>query len=169
MNPVQQMIKRQFPDIQSLQPTERIPVWDEDSFKWKYHFKFEKVMSPAAQTHHNGKFHWVASVKVDGQIYVFDSLSNGTLSPSLQIQLASLYGGDFSKITVRIPSIQQQTNGVDCGLFAISNLVQFCYGYYIGKDLLMFDEKSLRDHLVYCLEKDLLTPFPRVETKSKTE
>lgn len=64
-------------------------------------------------------------MKVDGQIYVFDSLSNGTLSPSLQIQLASLYGGDFNNIIVRIPSIQQQTNGVDCGLFAIANLVQF--------------------------------------------
>lgn len=58
MNPVQQMIKRQFPEIQSLQPTERIPVWDEDSFKWKYHFKFEKVMSPAAQSHHNGWHLW---------------------------------------------------------------------------------------------------------------
>lgn len=33
MNHVKQMIKRQFPDIQFLQTTERIPVWDEDSFK----------------------------------------------------------------------------------------------------------------------------------------
>lgn len=31
----------------------------------------------------------------------------------------------------------------------------------------MFNEKYLRDHLVYCLEKDILTYFPRVETKAK--
>ena len=124
-------------------------------------------MSPAAQIHHNGKFHWVASVKVEGQIYVFDSLFSGNLSPSLQIQLASLYGGDFNTITVRVPSIQQQNNSVDCGLFAIANIVQFCYGYYIGKDLIKFDVEFLREHLVHCLERQHMTPFPRIETKAK--
>lgn len=93
---------------------------------------FQKVVSPAAQIHPFGIFHWVASVKVDGPIYVFDNLSNRTLSPSLQIHLASLYCGDFNNITVRISSIQQQTNGVDCRLFVIANLAQFCYSDYIG-------------------------------------
>lgn len=63
--------------------------------------------------------------------------------------------------------IQQQTNGVDCGLFVLANLAQFCYSNYIGKDLLMFNEKYLRDNLVYCLKKDLFTPFPPIETKAK--
>lgn len=48
-------------------------------------------MSPAVQIHYNGKFHWVTSVKLDGQIYVLDSMSNGKITPSLQIQLYSLF------------------------------------------------------------------------------
>lgn len=70
-------------------------------------------------------------------------------------------------ITVRISSIQQQTNGVDCGLFVLANLAQFYYSNFVGKDLLMFNEKYLRDNLVYCLKKDLFTPFPPIETKAK--
>ena len=167
MNYVQMLLKKQFPDIKGFQPTEKTPVWDEEHSKWIYNFPLQKTMSPAAQIHHNGKFHWVASVKVEGQIYLFDSLFSGNLSPSLQIQLASLYGGDFNTITVRVPSIQQQNNSVDCGLFAIANIVQFCYGYYIGKDLIKFDVEFLREHLVHCLERQHMTPFPRIETKAK--
>lgn len=31
----------------------------------------------------------------------------------------------------------------------------------------MYNEKYLRDNLVYCLKKDLFTPFPPIETKAK--
>lgn len=31
----------------------------------------------------------------------------------------------------------------------------------------MYNEKYLRDNLVYCLKKDLFTPFPPFETKAK--
>ncbi|XP_078310197.1 uncharacterized protein LOC144618313 [Crassostrea virginica] len=167
INTAQKLLKRQFPDISGLQQSERTPVWDEKQNQWKYGIKFEKVNSPAVQIHHNGKFHWVTSIKLDGQIYVMDSLSNGKISPSLQIQLASMYGSDYHQLTVRIPQIQQQTNSVDCGLFAIANAVQFCFSLYQGSDLLKFDEPFLRHHLLHCLEKGAFSPFPRIETKAK--
>ena len=61
LNHIQRLysVKKQFPDIKGLQPTEKTPVWDEANSKWIYNFPFQKTMSPAAQIHHNGKFHWV--------------------------------------------------------------------------------------------------------------
>lgn len=159
--------KKQFPDIQELQATENTPVSYDNNNMGKYHFKFQRATSLAAQIYHNRKFHWVASAKVDCQIYVFDSLFNSSLSPSLQMQLASIYGGDFKQLTIRVPSIQQQTNNVDCGLFPSANLVQFCIGYYVGKQLIKFDEEYLGEHMVSCLENGRFTPFPRLETKAK--
>jgi polycystin 1L2 len=78
-----------------------------------------------------------------------------------------LYGGNSKCLTVRVPSIQKQTNGIDCGLFAVANAVHFCIGGYIGKRLIVYDTEYLRDYLLFCLDKGQVTPFPRVETKAK--
>lgn len=66
---------------------------------------------------HNGKFHWVTSVKLEGRIYILNSMSNGKQRPSLQIPLACLQGSDNILTTKYLPQIQQQTNSIDCGLF----------------------------------------------------
>ena len=49
---------------------------------------------------------------------------------SLKIQLAQIYGQGKSKITVKVPYIQQQNNGHDCGLFAIANMMEFATNRY---------------------------------------
>lgn len=89
---------------------------------------------------HNGKFHWVTSVKLEGRIYILNSMSNGKQRPSLQIPLACLQGSDNILTTKYLPQIQQQTNSIDCGLcITILNTVKFCYSYYMyqGIDLLL--------------------------------
>lgn len=92
-------------------------------------------MSHAAHIHHNGKFNWVTCLKLDGQIYVLDSISNGKLTSSLQIQLAYVYCFKYNLITVRLPKIQQQTNSIDCGLSGFANAI-FCYQW---SDLFVYD------------------------------
>ena len=126
MNEVQRILAAQYPDVNGLQQTEKTPVWDEAENKWKYARKFTNERSPSVQIHHTGNFHWVTSVKLDGEIYVLDSLSKGKLTASLQIQLASIYGSDYKKLHVKIPHIQQQTISVDCEIFANANAEQFC-------------------------------------------
>lgn len=84
--------------------------------------------------------------------------------PSLQIQLASIYGGDFKQLTIRVLSIQQHTNSVDCGLFAFALIVQFCIGNYVEKQLIKFDEDYLREHLVSRLQNG---PFSTSGEKAK--
>ncbi|KAK3108536.1 hypothetical protein FSP39_010086 [Pinctada imbricata] len=169
MDAVQCMLHRQFPDVNGMHSTSHAPVWMDDENRWRNEKPFPETMLPAAQVHHNGKNHWVTSVKSEtGQVYLFDSLSNGDLSPSLEIQLAALYGLGKTKFPVKLPAIQQQTNSHDCGLHAIANLVEFCFGRFIGKRNIMYNTQYLRDHLVYCLERQLIVPFPKIQTKVKT-
>ena len=80
MNAVQILLKQQFPTVNGLQHTEKVPVWDEKQKKWVYQMKFLRAMSPAAQIHHNGKFHWVASVILDGKSKLFISSRTFSLS-----------------------------------------------------------------------------------------
>ncbi|KAK3091056.1 hypothetical protein FSP39_016798 [Pinctada imbricata] len=152
-----------------MQPTTYAPVWCDKEHRWKNQIPFSAVVPPAAQIHHTGKHHWVASTNNYGQINILDSKSNGKLTPSLEIQLTSLYGnGDANKLfPIKIPSIQQQGNNHDCGFYAIANLTQYCYGGYVGKEEIKYNESYMRDHLVYCLERQMFTPFPRIQTKTK--
>ena len=54
------------------------------------------------------------------------------LNDSLQIQLAQIYGRGKSQITVKIPYVQQQNNGYDCGVFAIAKMMEFVADRYHG-------------------------------------
>ena len=64
-------------------------------------------------------------------------------------------------ISIKILDIQQQDNSIDCGLFAIANMVEFCTNKYIGNLNLQFNTKYLREHLIFCLEQGHFRPFPR--------
>jgi len=71
------------------------------------------------------------------------------------------------KIVVHVPDIQQQFPGtLDCGLFAIANLVEFCInGYPELKSQSRnwnFDVDMLRPHLISCIKNDKFESFPKV-------
>lgn len=48
------------------------------------------------------------------------------VSQSTQLQLGKMYGKGEKTLDVSILDVQQQTNGVDCGVFAFANLTEFC-------------------------------------------
>jgi Ulp1 family protease len=97
---------------------------------WTEQFgRFQRQDPPSVQIHHRGKSHWVTSLqdKKDGTVYVLDSYSNTfTLTPSLEIQLSAIYGQGKTNLLIK-PEVQQQTNGYNCGVYALANLVEFCY------------------------------------------
>ena len=43
--------------------------------------------------------------------------------------------------------VQQQVNGVDCGVFSIAFATEFCFNGYTGRGVLNFDRDQLRPHL----------------------
>lgn len=137
--------EKQFSNINELPSTEKKPHLSKTRRKVAGS-TYSNLPTLFLHIHHNGKFHWVTSVKLDRQIYMLDSMSNGKQRPSLQIQLAFLQGSDNILTTKYVPQIQQQTNSIDCGLFiTIVNTVKFCYSYYMyqGSDILVIGTCTL--------------------------
>ena len=169
INASQQLLKQQYQAIGGLNDTAFVPMISPETKKWVYVFPMPEVTEHSAlQIHHNNASHWVMSCRVGNNIFVCDSMlrkqTTNLLSQSLQIQLCSLYGAGLHKICVNIPSVQQQSNSSDCGLYAIAHAVNFCAAamernispFYLER----FEEKELRKHLINCLEKGIFTRFP---------
>ena len=163
---VQDILKKQFPDINGMQDTGYAPVLRNG--KWDYALRMKPTTASAAQIHHTGEDHWVVSVQeVSGnEVYILDSLIGITkqkdhLSASLEMQVSSSYGENRKILKTILPSIQQQTNGVDCGVFAIANLVEFCFNGFKGSEQLEFDIDYMRQHLVNCIANGRFSKFPK--------
>ena len=79
------------------------------------------------------------------------------LNDFLKIQLAQIYGKGKSKLTVKVPHIQQQKNGYDYGLFAIANVMEFatnrCKGLRECKLEFAFIQSKMREHLIQCFNQ----------------
>ena len=53
-------------------------------------------------------------------------------------------------MTVNVKTFQQQTNGVDCGVLAASNMFHILTGADIGRTKIQ--EDKMRDHLLQCIK-----------------
>ena len=95
----------------------------------------------------------------------FDRPTRNIMTPSLSIQLALLYGKNSDQdLEIILIETQKQTNGVDCGLFAIAHLVEFCSTGILNPDI-SFDTKQMRPHLKACLESETLVKFPTIQKR----
>jgi polycystin 1L2 len=121
--------------------------------------KLEPVTSPSAQIHHDGGLHWFASANIGQSVYLMDSLAKDTLNTSTQLQLASIYKDHAVNnvlAVTRLP-VQQQSGGVDCGLFSIAFLYTICSA---SKDYSHYDQSKMRLHLATCFNSRDLQSFP---------
>ncbi len=67
---------------------------------------------------------------------------------------------------VSFENVQQQIGGDDCGLFALAFATSLCY-----KDvpsLIFYDQISLRNHYVKCIEDNEIQPFPSKPKRGST-
>ena len=114
-----------------------------------------------------GQSHWVCTALLDGDVQLFDSLAASRLTSTLEEQVDRLYGRvqEDPTITLSRRPVQQQTGGADCGIFAIA------YAYHAARgdkvETLNFDQARMRQHLLNCFEKELLSPFPVLDQKAK--
>ena len=84
---------------------------------------------------HAGSLHWVCVVNTlitkngNGIHYLYDSLSRSEIMIDIVKQVASYSCHPEPVITLVTKAIQQQTNGVDCGLFSIvfATKLAFCW------------------------------------------
>ena len=63
-----------------------------------------------------------------------------------------------------IEPVQQQTGGIDCGLFAIVYITSLLNGQ--DPSLMQYHQPSLRPHLLKCLRQERMTPFPSTSQQS---
>ena len=176
MERVQLILSHQFREINGFQCTLLVPKYISATKTWDYTKKdqFESRAGPTTQIHYCGG-HWVTSYQaVNGNVTLLDSLWYGLLSPSLEIQLAKIYGHNQinRKLSIAVSHCQQQKSGsVDCGVFAVANAVEFCLNQQEDVDRGVrdwdFDMSKAREHLKECLDQELFTEFPKKKTSSQ--
>ena len=164
MNFCQSVIHTQFPCITGFRNTWRVPVRENNN--WIYQHKMRFQPSPSVQIHHTSCDHWITSCPdSNGTIYVLDSMNGKTLTTSVEIQMSLIYGKGKPVVPVKV---QQQQNSIDCGVFAIAFMVEFCFSNFIGRDNVNFDTYTMRDHLIKCIESQQFSPFPKTKpTRTK--
>lgn len=96
----------------------------------------------------------------ESDVLVMDSLGKTChMSHSLERQIAHVYGGGRSQLTVHSLSVQQQIGVKDCGLFAVAFAVEVCQKH--NPSQVSYDQSKMRAHFTSCLQQELLVAFPR--------
>lgn len=159
MEIVMTLLEMQFPNVCGLEPT--VLSQSVRGFSAQV-----DNASQVIQVHYTGAIHWVTSSRAsnDDFVYLYDSYAmfdiNGKprLPPSLQLQLAQIYRCTASEIPVLLPEMSRQSNGVDCGLYAIATATDLCFGYSPSER--NYDQLQLRPHLLECIKNQHMEPFP---------
>ncbi|CAF1492282.1 unnamed protein product [Adineta steineri] len=109
--------------------------------------------------------HWltISNLNSDDIWNVYDSLSG---SKELLVKFFKDILPDEEKVSVYFQNVQQQIGGNDCGLFALAFATSLCYQEV--PSLLCYDQRSLRNHYVQCIESNKVQPFPSKSRRGST-
>ena len=117
------------------------------------------VSGEFVQLLHTGQDHSVCVSSIGcppGTVKLFDSLYHDIISQEVEDQVKDLLADSFQKL--EYTPCQQQTNGSDCGVFAIAFATSLVLGS-TPQDM-TYDIAKMRPHLVTCLRAGALTQFP---------
>ena len=105
--------------------------------------------------------HWVCLSTISttpGTVKIFDSLYHKPSSVAVEHACRMLmYPGDT--VTFMNEKVQRQVDSNDCGLFALAFATDFCHG--LDPAMQRYDQGSMRQHYVDCLENGTMVPFPK--------
>ena len=123
---------------------------------------------PFLQVLRGGRTHWIAVGTFncnEGGINLMGSLFKGRVPDHSKQQISALLNYRNKNIKINVLPVQQQTNGVDCGLFTL----EFCFEILLSNSNpvgIYFQEDKLRPHLLHCLAADKITEFPKSTKES---
>ena len=152
----QQLLKKQFPIFGGLQDI---------ALSEHYSLNVVKKDKPFIQVLHNGSAHWICVFNSDrnrsenNTCHILGSLFRGKITKNVEKKICALLLCKEPIIKVVINSVQQQENGVDCGVFAIAYGTSLAFGK--NSTLCSYNMPLMRQHLVNCLEKEMMYPFPK--------
>ena len=146
INLARELLKRQFKNLLGLQSTLRLTK-----------LKEPLPATGTVQVLHSRGNHGIVASTVGcsaSEVIIFDSLYS-SVDPATLDLLKRLFG---VHIKVKLEKCPQQTGGRDCGLFAIANCTALAYGSHPSNA--SFNQESMRQRLLNCLESFYFTPFP---------
>ena len=130
--------------------------------------QFKPVTSEFVQVLHDGIFHWVCVSNIacrnSNTVKLYDSLY-AKVAKHTKDQISNLLNcHDRDNIFIEVQPVQQQTNGVDCGVYALAFATALCF----GKDPceILLNRRTARKHLWWCLENENLAMFPHSSRQS---
>ena len=148
INAAQFLLKEQFPDILGLQSTLLLE-------KPTARYEQDKVYVQIIFDRSN---HWITASNAfakKGEILVYDSMYT-KIDKNTSAIMSNLFE---QSTTARLVGSSKQTGGTDCGLFAIANAAALAFK--INPSEIMFNQSSLRQHLVSCMEEKF-SLFPMI-------
>ena len=107
------LCRRQFEHVAGLQD----PLLGQTSqYSVMKNQKFVQIL-------HNNRAHWVAISTYNcknGEVNYYDSLFSCRINDFVKQQLCALMQADEDALKINVMPVQQQTNSVDCGIFAMA-------------------------------------------------
>ena len=155
VNSASALIKQAFPEIGGLQNTLN---------QQRKENGFKPVDDGSIQILYCGDKtkHWVTTCSLDNKVLLYDSLRRSSIEAELQRQIKTVYGATTKEVV--LPTVQKQTNSVDCGCYAIAWAIHLALGE--RPEDMRLEPKSIRQHLEQIFVHKELTPFPNTVKKS---
>ena len=115
------------------------------------------------QVLHVSVCHWavVSNICREGHlesIGYYDSAHPFTIGVNLWENVCSFYKNDAAFVHFDIVNVMEQPNAHDCGVFALANATELAHN--CDPALCHSDVKSMREHLLHCLEQGKIERFP---------
>ena len=101
---------------------------------------------------------------MEDEVGIYDSAFDD-LPHNEQLVVASLVKTEKKILKAKFSNVYMQTNGNDCGLYAIANATALAFGRDPSKE--QYIPIKLREHLIQCLENKEMRPFPTAKGTSK--
>ena len=101
--------------------------------------------------------HWLTVSNIDPSVNIYDSMFH-KCSLHIQQQIACILATKYPHIKANFFNVNHQSGSNDCGLFAVAFAVSLCHGLQPSK--FCFEQQKMRCHLIQCLEKGKMEPFP---------
>ena len=120
---------------------------------------FDIASGEFIQILHTGTDHWLCISSIGCSpvvVRLFDSFYNDVILTEVEEQTQDLLGG--KQVDLVYFPVQQQTNGSDCGVFAIAFAT--CLAFDENPAHMTFDVPKMRPHLATCLKHKNISLFP---------
>ena len=145
----QSLMQQQFPAVSGLQ---HIALQETLSF--------DVHRSSFVQIVNVDNVHWITVSNVgceQGTVNVYDSSFSSVYESTVNV-IASLVLHPGPELKVRLMNVAKQATSGDCGVLAIAYAYAICSG--LDPCLVNYDQKSIRWHLMQCLEAFCFSAFP---------